>query len=164
MIRNAFKTAAGALLGLLIVAGVAVALTVTTSVFTLNLFHQTIQADSASVVVSQGFQLAPANAAAAGASSGTAVEAAAGDPAVNNAISAGNWMWVFTIDESSVAAWDAAATYTVTVYGDNVLLATLYVKNATPDNVTAEGVTVKVDVGSAVPVPDGIDIQVQKTS
>jgi hypothetical protein len=164
MITRAIKGAAGALIGLFLVAGAAFGLNATTSVLNLSLFHQTVQADSSAVVVSKGFQLSLTSSAAAGASSGAAVEATLLNPNVQTAMTASNWYYSFTVTEASASAWNASTTYTVTVYGDGALLATLHFKNATADAINVEGVNVKVDVGSATVIPDGIDVQVEKTS
>jgi hypothetical protein len=163
MITRAIEGATGALIGLFLVAGAVFGLNATTSVLNLSLFHQTVQADSTAVVVSKGFQLSLASSSAAGASSGAAVEATLLNPNVQTAMIAGNWYYSFTVNEASAGAWNAATTYTVTVYGDGVLLATLHFKNATADAINVEGVTVKVDAGSSTAIPDGIDVQVDKT-
>jgi hypothetical protein len=163
MITNALKGVTGVILGLLLVAGTAFALTATTDVLNLSLFHQTVQADNSANVVSQGFQLSLVNGSATGQTSGAAVEASLLNPSLNTALTSGDWYYSFTVKETGATAWNSSTTYTVTVYGDGVLLGTLYFKNATADAINIEGVTVKVDVGSSTVVPDGIDVQVQKT-
>lgn len=164
MIPNALKLVSGVLLGLAIVAGAAFAFTVTTSTLSLRLNSESLQTDAASTVTLTGITVAGSSVAPAGDAPGSAVEAAVANPSLNNAMTAGNLLYTFTVTEAAVASWNAATTYKVEVYGDNALLTTLYFKNAAADNANVEGVDVIVNLGSPTVIPDNYVVQVVKTS
>jgi hypothetical protein len=131
----------------------------------IKLVSNTFVDDSEAVVTRQGFQKASTTASAVG-DSGPGTEAApATFPAVNNAITEGNWTYRFTVEESLDGDWPTSRQYLVEVYGDTAgstsLLTTLYWQN-TSDSAGVEGVQATVDLGSATIVPDAFSIIVQR--
>jgi hypothetical protein len=164
MISSALKMVAGALIGLAILAVSAYAFTVVSSTLNLHLNSEAIQTDASSVVTLTGINVASASAAGTGAAPGTALEASPANPSLNNAMTAGDLLYTFTVTEAAAGSWDAATTYKVQIYGDNVLMTTLYFENATADAGNVEGVAVNVDVGSATVMPDHFVVQTVKTS
>lgn len=159
------KLFATALVGVLIAASVAWALSVTTSTRSVQLTEETLSSDADSTITLQGIEKAVAAATAAGDTS-PGVEATTANPDVNNAITEGNWVYKFKVAENAVASWPAARQYKVLVYTktgtDWILKTTQFFQNGTSDATGVEGVIVKVDVGSSSTVPDGFSIQLEK--
>ena len=83
---------------------------------------------------------------------------------VNNSLTAGNYVYKFEVKETLSGDWTGSPNeiYRIEVYGDNVLLTTLFTTQSTAVG-TVEGVVVTVDVGSSTTIPDEFDVIVTKT-
>ena len=152
------------LLGIVLITSTAAVatLTVNTTTTTLTLTAEDWTADSATTVANTWLGKASATAAASG-TSAPGTEAAAGLPTVNTALTADNWLYQFDVKEASAAGWSSTAQYKIEVFTDGTLAATVYLQNATADNASVEGVTVKVDLGSGN-LPNGTDVKVTRTA
>lgn len=106
-----------------------------------------------------------ANAAAAG-TSAPGTEANDTLPGVNNTLTKNNYAYRFEMKESGVAAWQSGEDFKIEIYGDDgaatSLLATVYTRQSTVDDVNIEGVTVTVDLGSSSAVHDAFDIVITR--
>ena len=83
--------------------------------------------------------------------------------AVNNNLTAGNYIYQVELQEFAITSWTGspAEIYKIEVYGDNALLATLFTTQGTA-NGTVEGVTVTVDLGSTTTAHDHFDIIIDR--
>jgi hypothetical protein len=130
-----------------------------------KLANETFSDDSDITLVRKGIKLVQTTTAAAG-TSAPGVEIASALPAVNNALTQNNYAYEFEVKESGVTTLQSGENLKIQIYGDDgtttTLLATLYTQQATVDDVSVEGVTVTVDLGSATTVHDDFDIVVTR--
>ena len=97
---------------------------------------------------------------------GAGVEATSALPAVNTPLNRGNYAYQFDVKESSPAGLRAGERFRIEVYADygssTPLLAAIYMQQVTADDTSLEGLTITVDVGSSVSIPDRFDIIVTR--
>lgn len=107
--------------------------------------------DTSKFTVTTGGQLVNAlTTAAAGTTSGAAIEMALVLGAANTALAIGDWVYIATVKEFGVATV-TSGTYKVELFQDGTSLGALYMKQATSDALNLEGVTFKWTLGSALP-------------
>ena len=135
----------------------------------IDLSVNTFVGDVEVTVENSDISIITATAAAAG-DSPTGVEADVSTfPSVNNALTAGNYGYTFSMRETADGDWLTGESFRIRVYGydsagpTTTLLATLYAKQDT-DNAAAavEGVTVTVDLGMSSAIFDKFDIIVDR--
>ena len=73
------------------------------------------------------------------------------------------------VSEAANGSWGSTREYRIDVYGtigagDNLLLGSLFVKNATADGASIENVELTIDLGSATAIPDTFDVIVTRTA
>ena len=79
------------------------------------------------------------------------VDADTGLVTINTDLSAGEFVYQFTLEEISVAAWDTARKYRIEAFADGLSLGILYIDNNTSNATSIEGVTVRMGLGAGVP-------------
>lgn len=140
-------------------------LTSTNTTATITLANETVTADADTAVTYKGLSKVASNAAAAG-TTAPGVEGTTALAAVQTALTKNNYAYSFEFKEAAITSWPATRQYKIEVYGDNgttvSLLATLYTQNATADATAIEGVTVKIDTGSASTTYDSYSAIVTK--
>ncbi len=126
---------------------------------------ETFTEDSSVTVEAVGILKNSANDSATG-DSAPGLEATAGLPIVNNALTRGNYAYRVLVKEAAVDSWALNDAFKIEVYGDDgsttTLLATLYTQQGVVDAVNVEGVTVTVDLGSSSVVHDSFDVVVTR--
>ena len=94
------------------------------------------------------------------------VEATLSLPAVNDALTAGNYAYTFEVKETGVTTWGVGEDVRIRVYttdgATTTLAATLYAQQAVLDDSNIDGVTVTIDLASGTQIPDSFDIIVDR--
>ena len=125
-------------------------------------------ADDADVTIARLGLFKVSTTTAAAGTSAPGIEATNALPAVNNALTANNWAYRFTVSEANATAWQASEDFRFDVYGElagtTSLLTTLYCQQAVIDDGNTDGVTATVDLGSATVIHDTFDIIVRRQS
>lgn len=131
-----------------------------------KLANETFSDDGDITVVRKGIKLVQANSSGATGDSAPGVEITSPFSAVNNDLIQNNYAYEFEVKEFGDATLQSGEDLKIQVYGDDgsstTLLATLYTQQGTVDDVSVEGVTVTVDLGSATTVHDDFDIVVTR--
>lgn len=107
----------------------------------------TIPPNSGLLVTPQTVQTIAAGSAAVGDTS-PGVEATTAKPSVNNALTADNLSYRFQVQEHQPDGFQAGYEFLVEVSEDASLVASLFLKQDTVDDLNVEGVTVEVDIGA----------------
>lgn len=79
---------------------------------------------------------------------------------LNTALSAGEFVYQFTLQEIAVASWDTSRQYRIETFADGLSLGILYLDNSTDNASSIEGVTVRVGLGNGV--PDSMTVKVDR--
>ena len=122
-------------------------------------------ADPDTTLTNSDVSLVLSTAAAAG-DSAPGIEATLALPAVNNALTAGNYAYTFEVTESGITTWGVGEDVRIRIYstdgGTTTLAATLYAQQAVLDDANIDGVTVTIDLASSTQIPDSFDIIVDR--
>lgn len=124
-----------------------------------SLFAETISVGSSLTYTLRGVDVVVLTTAAAGNTQGTAIEMAVVLGAANGALTAGDWKYVVEVKESAVASV-ASGTFKVELFKDGASQGALYMKQATSDGATAEGVTFSWDIGPSLGSASGYKVEV----
>ena len=142
-------------------------LTSTSQTSAVTLANETFTADVDSATTFKGLSKATTAAAAAGATA-PGVEATNVLPVVQTALIKNNYVYTVEFKEAGITSWPAGRQYKIEVYGDDgttvSLLATVYTQQATADASNIDGVTIKVDTGSASTTYNSYSIIVTKVA
>ena len=158
----------GVIAALLTSTGITIATTVTSGdlgAASVKLSGQTFSDDADVIVTAKGVIVNGSNGPAAGASA-PGVEVTSSLPAVNNALTRGNYAYKVEIKEANATAFQSGENLKIEVYGDdgstNSLLATFYTQQGTVDDSNVEGVTVTTDLGSSSTIHNSFDVIVSR--
>ena len=135
-------------IGLLLVSGGVDTFTVTGSTQRLAVVEERFTLDADVLFTLEGHELQnndrPSNAEAC-----PGREASGNHPIIRNTLVSGNLVYAARITETVPTAWPLDRTYKVDVFGDGVLMTTLYLTNGNASANQQEGVSMKVDLGVA---------------
>ena len=154
----------GVIAALLTSGGITIATTVTSGdlgTASVKLAGQAFSDDSDVVVTAKGIIVNGSSGSAVG-TSASGVEVTSSLPAVNNALTKGNYAYRVEITEAAATSFQSGENLKIEVYGDdgstNSLLATFYTQQSTVDDANVEGVTVIVDLGSSSTIHSSFDV------
>lgn len=129
------------------------ALTVGQSTSFVTLMQEQVLADADVRVTLQGHITQGGNR-AANAAVCPGMEAAGNNPIARGDLVAGNQVYGAQIEEAVSTSWDATRIYKAEVFGDGVLLITLYFDNSNANANQVEGIRIRADLGSPNPAFD----------
>ncbi len=158
----------GVIAALLTSGGITIATTVTSGdlgTSSVKLTGQTFSDDADVTVTAVGVIVNGSTGSAAG-DSAPGVEVTSSLPAVNNALTKGNYAYKVQVKEASATSFQLGENLKIEVYGDDgsttSLLATHYTQQSTVDDANVEGVTVTTDLGSSSTIHSSFDVIVSR--
>ena len=126
-------------------------LTISTTTTQVDLSAENFVLDPDTDVADTSISMSGVVVAANGDNQGSPVDPDTGLVIVNTALSAGDFVYQFTLQEIAIASWNSARRYRIETFADGLSLGILYIANSTDNAASIEGVTVRMGLGSGVP-------------
>lgn len=126
-------------------------LTISTTTTQLDLSAENFVLDPDTNVSNTSISMSGVVVAANGDNQGSPIDADTGLVTINTALSPGDFVYQFTLEEIAVGSWDIARRYKIETFADGASLGILYIDNSTVNAAAIEGATVRMGLGAGVP-------------